>query len=475
MKKTLFVILTFSLLLILLSTSVSADTQLSLVVNGVVCDAEVLQYHEEMYVPLRTCLESMEGTVTWNPSGIVDAYLNSSHLRLDFTQQKMQLNGKAITPFSATLHNSTTYVQLDQLKKIFDITYEIEKSTNRLYIQYQAGIEPFITAEYPIVIVPGTLGTWSSIDIDEIRNSLDMNNGNTFTDAAFSLLKPVLLNILDALESFEANTNKYITKTNGKTYYVEPFWNVYVPLCEYLESCGLKQDEDYFIFGYDTLNESIEENAKQLREYIQDIKKATGAEKVQIIAHSQGGLVARQYIQENGGFVSTAKLLGICVPNHGVSFTYPLYAKGSFNPLDGREMFVSILAYLTYGDFSDESKMKYVQEHSKTIAQMLPTYLDTMELENTFLLQLNTATSKEKLDLMGKENILMLIGSGMDTVASYDDQEKPQYSPYGDGTVLISSGLIDETYAYRLLPNTKHTDPFREDSPLYDYIASATP
>lgn len=61
----------------------------------------------------------------------------------------------------------------------------------------------------------------------------------------------------------------------------------------------------------------IEEYAKRFSEVIKDIKKCTGSNKVDIIAHSMGGLVARQYIKD-GGANSVNKLIMVGTPNKGV-------------------------------------------------------------------------------------------------------------------------------------------------------------
>lgn len=45
----------------------------------------------------------------------------------------------------------------------------------------------------------------------------------------------------------------------------------------------------------------IRESAEQLGEFVEQVRSATGACQVDIIGHSQGGVVARQYLRFNGG------------------------------------------------------------------------------------------------------------------------------------------------------------------------------
>ncbi|WP_298442336.1 alpha/beta fold hydrolase [Gordonia sp. (in: high G+C Gram-positive bacteria)] len=71
---------------------------------------------------------------------------------------------------------------------------------------------------------------------------------------------------------------------------------------------------------------SIRRSSEQLGAYIDRVRKATGSDKVDIIAHSQGGLVARHWIKFGGGADRTdpaknkvGKLIMFGTPNHGTT------------------------------------------------------------------------------------------------------------------------------------------------------------
>lgn len=64
--------------------------------------------------------------------------------------------------------------------------------------------------------------------------------------------------------------------------------------------------------------DSINTYAKRLNDIIETVKYRTGRNKVNIIAHSMGGLVAREYIKEYNGDSSVNKLIMIGTPNHGI-------------------------------------------------------------------------------------------------------------------------------------------------------------
>ena len=61
----------------------------------------------------------------------------------------------------------------------------------------------------------------------------------------------------------------------------------------------------------------IETNAEQLRDYIERVLSETGAEKVNIIAHSKGGLDSKYMITELGMEDKVASLTTLCTPHKG--------------------------------------------------------------------------------------------------------------------------------------------------------------
>ena len=62
---------------------------------------------------------------------------------------------------------------------------------------------------------------------------------------------------------------------------------------------------------------SIENNAEQIKEYITQVLADTGAEKVNVIAHSKGGLDMKYMIKELGMEDKIASLTTLCTPHKG--------------------------------------------------------------------------------------------------------------------------------------------------------------
>jgi pimeloyl-ACP methyl ester carboxylesterase len=64
---------------------------------------------------------------------------------------------------------------------------------------------------------------------------------------------------------------------------------------------------------------SAEKHASELNQIIEDFKRNTGSEKINIVAHSKGGLDARLYLANNPSNDDVANLIMIGTPNNGSS------------------------------------------------------------------------------------------------------------------------------------------------------------
>jgi hypothetical protein len=83
--------------------------------------------------------------------------------------------------------------------------------------------------------------------------------------------------------------------------------DVFSGLIEELEKAGYKENENLFVFPYDwrlavrwIAGDSPLPNTATLKNKIAEVLTSTGADKVNIIAHSMGGLVAKTYMQMYG-------------------------------------------------------------------------------------------------------------------------------------------------------------------------------
>lgn len=63
----------------------------------------------------------------------------------------------------------------------------------------------------------------------------------------------------------------------------------------------------------------IGESARQLDQFADGVRAQTGASRVDLIGHSQGGLVARDYVKRFGGVGEVDSLISLGAPHYGTS------------------------------------------------------------------------------------------------------------------------------------------------------------
>jgi triacylglycerol lipase len=76
----------------------------------------------------------------------------------------------------------------------------------------------------------------------------------------------------------------------------------------------------YCVFALDYGNRAtgpVEQSAGELARFVDDVRAATGAAKVSIVGHSQGGMMPRYYIRHLGGASAVEDLVGLAPSNHG--------------------------------------------------------------------------------------------------------------------------------------------------------------
>ncbi|MEV6960606.1 alpha/beta fold hydrolase [Streptomyces sp. NPDC051207] len=63
----------------------------------------------------------------------------------------------------------------------------------------------------------------------------------------------------------------------------------------------------------------IKESARQLGEFVDEVLRRTGAEKVDLVGFSQGGMMPRYYLNALGGAEKVHNFVGIAPSNHGIT------------------------------------------------------------------------------------------------------------------------------------------------------------
>ncbi len=116
---------------------------------------------------------------------------------------------------------------------------------------------------------------------------------------------------------------------NVGTWDFTPTVDWYDPLIMRLESEGYEQGRDLFIAYYDWRQSNIESAVEYLKPKIDEALAASGASKVDIVAHSMGGLVARAYVQSGPAYRGDVdQLIMLGTPNEGAADAYTVLESG---------------------------------------------------------------------------------------------------------------------------------------------------
>jgi pimeloyl-ACP methyl ester carboxylesterase len=100
---------------------------------------------------------------------------------------------------------------------------------------------------------------------------------------------------------------------------------VYAPIVAHLERLGFRENQDLFVFDYDW-RRSVFDNARALAEFVQ--AKVGPGQKIDILAHSMGGLIARIYAVEMGGGDRIGRLISAGTPFLGSAKVYETVEQG---------------------------------------------------------------------------------------------------------------------------------------------------
>ncbi|MFA5523980.1 MAG: hypothetical protein WDA24_06460 [Tissierellales bacterium] len=267
--------------------------------------------------------------------------------------------------------------------------------------------------------------------------------------------------------------------------------HVYRPLIDILKELGYKEGEDLFIAYYDWRKGCEYNTEKYLIPKIEEAKRVTRMDKVDVIGHSLGGLVARTYIQGALYNGDIRNLIMIGTPNSGAVNAYYFWSGGQM-PYDKLEKniifqllkigFLWIYRFL-YGEIGDVTMLR---ELFPVAEELLPSYeygnylfyddkggikkpvaITQMESVNKHLNQINRTKH-----LVFSRGVLPyhIIGTGLETtdIICVDRNGdglnkwfdgKPIYSismPYGDGTITMSSA--ESVYSKNYYLNSNHGD-----------------
>jgi pimeloyl-ACP methyl ester carboxylesterase len=255
--------------------------------------------------------------------------------------------------------------------------------------------------------------------------------------------------------------------------------HTYDGIVEALKAMGYREGKDLFVCYYDWRGNNAVSAENYLKPVIDKALSESGAYKVNIVAHSMGGLVARSYIQ-NAGYNDrndVDNLILIGTPNKGSSDIYPVWEGGRIpKNWETRLVFIAYIDYLRVKNFT-YSPYQIIHDHIPSVKELMPVYNYLHPVDNPNLLY-NYAQLKEINNLLpglnsqigllnDKVKVISISGNGYSTVNKIPfisaEEEAPLWidgkpepidpvrnDTSGDKRVLLSSSQIQSYFSKTL-------------------------
>ncbi len=222
----------------------------------------------------------------------------------------------------------------------------------------------------PVILIPGIMGTEIKKDYGEFGelwpniSKLILSVSDNFLDDLALLPSGIddperPMKLGDIIRSVKVDML-------GKSFNSDTFGG----LISELNKAGYKEGKDLFVFPYDW-RKSNADSAQKLKDKIDAVLAETGAAKVDLVAHSMGGLVAKKYIADNGGD-KVDQLIFIATPHIGAPKAFKALMYGD-------DMGINIKDVSPFR-FLNPDKVKFISQNMPGVFELLPSkkYVDDL-------------------------------------------------------------------------------------------------
>jgi pimeloyl-ACP methyl ester carboxylesterase len=376
-------------------------------------------------------------------------------------------------------------------KKIADLGYhdiEFKYSSNKYYI-YVDGNEVFQsnpTNVRPSYIwlgnptIQGSGHIWTSFLVDYIRIESNIISTPTSTPIPTATptpiptptptptptpLQPII--ILPGLGASWNHENMILGIEKPQSdWFMTPGVKVYDGLITTLKNAGYQiedEDKNLFVFNYNW-TKPIESSVEDFKNYINNVVKPLPEQKIDLIGHSLGGLIARVYVQNNPDN-NVDQLITLGSPHKGIPSLYYLWEGGDLGKSlpAWQRIGAGLLVHLRKPGFS--TTMEAIRSIIPSLKNLLPTFnylkensieksLDIMTEKNDWLININTNLPAHLFNGLHTiagvtvDNTLRWINitnrNWLDKILGLwiDGKPKTEEKNQGDWTVLAESAIL---------------------------------
>jgi hypothetical protein len=184
----------------------------------------------------------------------------------------------------------------------------------------------------PVIIIPGILSSYLNKN-DYTNEEVWMNLVKAIMSLSDDYLDDLMLNQFGKIDMTKTQTvpTDILRKVKFADLFERDFFD---GLIKSLESDGYIENKDLFVFPYDwrldirdSVNNTPSPLVMSLKSKIEQILAATGSEKIDVIAHSMGGLLSKYYLK-NFGQGKVDKFIDIATPNFGAPSAFGTLISG---------------------------------------------------------------------------------------------------------------------------------------------------
>ncbi|MDB4940051.1 MAG: hypothetical protein JWO40_476 [Candidatus Doudnabacteria bacterium] len=287
---------------------------------------------------------------------------------------------------------------------------------------FHSGSYPIKEADFlsltPVLIVPGILGT----ELQLGGSNLWPNIANMVADQTSSFMDPLAINPQGQPVNSSVVTGAVLSNLNfvfGNYHYSDL-------LVQDLEKAGYHQNQNLFLLPYDW-RLSVKELSKVLQDKVNKILVQTGAKKINLVGHSLGGLIIKQFLLDNGNSL-VDKTIFVGTPNLGSAVA----AKAL---LFGDDLGIPLL---------NTEEIHKISQNMPSIYDLLPSK-EYFKSTAGYYDDLTKTNSKNILDYAGSKNFLLGLGKDSQLIGNseslHQDSLDNQVFNNGQTFNIVGCGL----------------------------------
>lgn len=312
-------------------------------------------------------------------------------------------------------------------------------------VAYGAGSAGSVFNEHVVDLVASGTTIWAATTNGLWRsNTVATRPGSVHRPMLFI---PGILGSMPTINSVASYTQEVVPGWWNGSYQtpltLDPILHTYDAFMDGAQRVGYSRGQTLFSFPYNWMQDNAQ-TANQLAQKLADIRRVCGCSKIDIVAHSMGGLVARSYIQGDSYAGDVGSFIELATPNNGSAEAYAAWEAGRFggeNPDYRNRVLNAVIGAMT-GDTAAPFRAVFIRSQIPSVSQLLPdiSYLVGREYPsghppNQFLEHLNNSTNVVKI--AQRVALYEVSGTGYDTLHALTVGEgNPAAALWPDGAIL---------------------------------------